>query len=64
MILVDTERDLTIPYPPSTQLIPVSYQQIADLLGCSRWLVYNVAVEFDVRRPRGAGTPARLKGEQ
>ena len=37
----------------------LSYQQIADLLGCSRWLVYTVAVEFNVRRPRGAGTPAR-----
>lgn len=30
----------------------LSYQQIADLLGCSRWLVYTVAVEFNVRRPR------------
>ena len=39
----------------------LSYQQIADLLGCSRWLVYTVAVEFDVRRPRGAGSPVRLK---
>jgi hypothetical protein len=37
----------------------LSYQQIADLLGCSRWLVYTVAVEFNVRRQRGAGTPAR-----
>ena len=36
-----------------------SYQQIADLLGCSRWLVYRVAAEFNVRRPRGAGSPAR-----
>jgi len=42
----------------------LSYQQIADLLGCSRWLVYTVAVEFNVRRPRGAGTPARRKEEQ
>jgi hypothetical protein len=33
----------------------LSYREIADLLGCSRWLVYRVAVEFDVRRPRGAG---------
>ena len=33
----------------------MTYQQIAVLLGCSRWLVYRVAVEFDVRRPRGAG---------
>jgi hypothetical protein len=37
----------------------LSYQQIAGLLGCSRWLVYRVAVEFGVRRPRGAGSPAR-----
>ncbi len=42
----------------------LSYQQIADLLGCSRWLVYRVAVEFDVRRPRGAGSPTRRKKEQ
>jgi hypothetical protein len=42
----------------------LSYQQIADLLGCSRWLVYSVAVELNVRRPRGAGTPARLKEGQ
>jgi hypothetical protein len=40
----------------------LSYQQIAKMLGCSRWLVYRVAVEFDVRRPRGAGSPARHKG--
>jgi len=37
----------------------LSYQQIAGLLGCSRWLIYRVAVEFGVRRPRGAGSPAR-----
>ncbi len=37
----------------------LSYQQIADLLGCSRWLIYRVAVEFGVRRTRGAGSPAR-----
>ena len=37
----------------------LSYQRIADLMGCSRWLVYRVAVEFDIRRPRGAGSPAR-----
>jgi hypothetical protein len=37
----------------------LSYQQIAGLLGCSRWLVYRVAVEFGVRRARGAGSPAR-----
>jgi serine/threonine protein kinase len=28
------------------------------------WLVYTVAVEFNVRRPRGAGTPARRKEGQ
>jgi hypothetical protein len=39
----------------------LSYQQIAGLLGCSRWLVYSVAVEFNIRRPRGAGSPARRK---
>jgi hypothetical protein len=37
----------------------LNYQQIADLLGCSRWLIYRVAVEFGVRRARGAGSPAR-----
>lgn len=37
----------------------LSYHRIADLLGCSRWLVYRVAVEFGIRRPRGAGSPAR-----
>jgi hypothetical protein len=42
----------------------MSYQKIADLLGCSRWLVYRVAMEFDVRRPRGAGAPAWRKEEQ
>ena len=49
--------------PASTRLPQVgdSHQQIADLLGCSRWLVYTVAVEFNIRRPRGAGTPARCK---
>lgn len=41
----------------------LGYRQIAELMGCSRWLVYRVAVEFDVRRPRGAGAPAR-KEEQ
>jgi hypothetical protein len=46
-------RDLIVANPAH------SYQQLADLLGCSRWLVYKVAVEFGVRRPRGAGTPAR-----
>jgi hypothetical protein len=37
----------------------MSYREIAGLLGCSRWLIYRVAVEFDVRRPRGAGVPAQ-----
>ena len=37
----------------------LSYQQIAGLLGCSRWLIYRVAVEFGVTRARGAGSPAR-----
>jgi hypothetical protein len=39
----------------------MSYGAIAELLGCSRWLVYRVAVECDVRRPRGGGSPARRK---
>ena len=39
----------------------MNYQQIADLLGCSRWLIYRVAVEFNVRRRRGGGSPARHK---
>jgi hypothetical protein len=39
----------------------LSYQQIADLLTCSRWLIYKIAVEFNVRRPRGAGSPARQR---
>ena len=42
----------------------LSYQQIADLLSCSRWLIYRVAAEFDVRRPRGAGSPARQREGQ
>ncbi len=46
-------RDLIVGNPD------LSYQQIAEMLGVSRWLVYRVAVEFDVRRPRGAGSPAR-----
>ena len=37
----------------------LSYKEIAELIGCSRWLVYTTAVEFGVRRPRGAGSPAR-----
>lgn len=51
-------RDLIVANPT------LSYQQIADLLGCSRWLVSRAAVEFGVRRPRGAGSPARRKDEQ
>jgi len=42
----------------------MSYRKIANLLGCSRWLVYKVAVEFDIRRPRGAGSPARRREGQ
>jgi hypothetical protein len=42
----------------------LSYQQIANLLGCSRWLIYRVAVEFGVRRARGAGSPSRRKEGQ
>lgn len=42
----------------------LSYQQIAGLLGCSRWLVYRVAVEFGMRRVRGAGSPSRRKEGQ
>jgi hypothetical protein len=42
----------------------LSYQRIADMLGCSKWLVCKVAVEFGVRRARGAGSPARRKEEQ
>jgi hypothetical protein len=48
-------RDVIVANPTLT------YQQIAHLLGCSRWLVYTVAVEFNVRRPRGTGTSARRK---
>lgn len=39
----------------------LSYPQIAGLLGCSRWLVYRVAVEFGIRRARGAGSLSRRK---
>lgn len=39
----------------------LSYTAIAEMLGCSRWLVYTIAVEFGVRRPRGAGSPARRR---
>jgi hypothetical protein len=42
----------------------LSYQRLAEVLGCSRWLVSRVAVEFNVRRPRGAGAAARRKEEQ
>jgi hypothetical protein len=43
----------------------LSYSAIAKLVGVSRWLIYSVAVEFGVQRPRGAGSPARskIKGE-
>lgn len=51
-------RDLIVANPTR------SYKQLADLLGCSRWLVYRVAVEFGVKRPRGAGSPARCKEPQ
>lgn len=51
-------RDLIVANPT------YSYQQLADLLGCSRWLVYRVATEFNVRRPRGAGSPSRRKESQ
>ena len=51
-------RDLIVANPT------LSYQQIAGLLGCSRWLVYRVAVEFGVRRTRGAGSPVRRKEPQ
>jgi hypothetical protein len=51
-------RDLIVANPTR------SYQQLAELLGCSRWLVYRVAVEFGVTRPRGAGSPARRKEGQ
>ena len=51
-------RDLIVANPAS------SYQQLADLLGCSRWLIYRVAVEFGVRRARGAGSPVRRMEQQ
>ena len=51
-------RDLIVATPT------LSYQRIADLLGCSRWLVYKVAVEFDIRRTRGAGSSSRRKEPQ
>ena len=48
-------RDVIIANPNLT------YQEIAVLLGCSHWLVYKTAVEFGIRRARGAGSPARRK---
>ncbi len=51
-------RDLIVANPT------LSYKLIADMLGCSRWLIYRVAVEFNVRRPRGASSPARRKEEK
>ena len=51
-------RDMIVANPA------LSYQRIADLMGCSRWLVYKVAVEFDIRRTRGAGSSARHKEPQ
>jgi hypothetical protein len=45
-------RDVIVQNPCMT------YAAIAELLGCSRWLVYTVAVEFKVQRPRGGGSPA------
>lgn len=39
----------------------LSYSEIAELFGVSRWLIYSIAVEFGVRRPRGAGSPARRR---
>ena len=53
-----TVRDFIVENPT------LSYQQIADLMGCSRWLIYRVAVEFGVRRARGAGSPARRQKPQ
>lgn len=54
----ETIRDLIVANPT------LSYQQLADLLGSSRWLVYRVAVEFGIRRPRGAGSPARKRKQR
>ena len=51
-------RDLILANPT------LSYQQIAGLLGCSKWLIYRVAVEFGIRRARGAGSPSRRKEGQ
>jgi len=51
-------RDMIVANPA------LSYQRIADMLGCSKWLVCKVAVEFGVRRARGAGSPARRRERQ
>jgi hypothetical protein len=48
-------RDLIVDNPTR------SYQQLADTLGCSRWLICRIATEFNVKRPRGAGSPSRRK---
>jgi hypothetical protein len=42
----------------------MSYGAIAELLGCSRWLVYTVAGEFGIKRARGAGSPARRENQR
>ena len=39
----------------------MSYREIANLMGCSHWLVCTIAVEFDIRRPRGAGSPSHAR---
>ena len=39
----------------------MSYREIANFMGCSHWLVCSIAVEFNVRRPRGAGSPSRAQ---
>jgi hypothetical protein len=51
-------RDLIV------QHASLSYKEIAEILGCSRWLIYTTAVEFGIRRPRGAGSPARRRKMQ
>jgi hypothetical protein len=51
-------RDLIVANPA------LSYQQLADLLGCSRCLICRVAVEFGVTRARGAGSSVRRKEVQ
>ncbi len=42
----------------------LSYTEIASLLDCSHWLVYTTAGKFGVRRPRGAGSPARRQSKK